>query len=87
MIQTKSIQEAYNASIFESESLKVLEEIFQKNKIAVMAGGSMLYKNAVCNGIDDLPTIDKEVRSDLVKKYEVEGIESLRLQLKKLDPN
>ena len=85
-IQTISIHDPFNASIFESEALKVLEGIFQKTKIAVMAGGSMLYIDALCNGIDDLPTIDKEVRASLVEKFEQEGIEGLRLQLKKLDP-
>jgi tRNA dimethylallyltransferase len=85
-IGNKSIYDYYNASMFEFEVLETLKELFEKNKQVVMTGGSGMYINAVCDGIDELPTIDQKLREDLIKKYEEEGIESLRLQLKMLDP-
>ena len=69
-----------------TEALKLLETIFQKRDIVVMAGGSMLYIDALCNGIDDIPTVDREIRDALVNKFESEGLDGLRLQLKKIDP-
>ena len=85
-IQDRSIHDTYNASIFEEEALITLGKIFENHHVAVMAGGSMLYIDALCNGIDDLPSVDKEIRNQLVGQFEQEGIDGLRLQLKKLDP-
>lgn len=85
-IGNKSIYDYYNASMFEFEVLGLLEILFQKHNQVVMTGGSGMYINAVCDGIDDLPTIDQKLRDDLIQKHKEEGIESLRLQLKMLDP-
>ncbi len=85
-IGNKSIYDYYNASMFELEVLEVLNELFSNLDYVVMTGGSGMYINAVCDGIDDLPTIDQELREDLIKQHKEEGIESLRLQLKMLDP-
>ena len=85
-IGNKSIYDYYNASMFELEVLEVLNELFSNLDYVVMTGGSGMYINAVCDGIDDLPTIDRELREDLIKQHKGEGIESLRLQLKMLDP-
>jgi tRNA dimethylallyltransferase len=85
-IQCKSIYEYYNASIFEFEALDLLDELFRKYNKVVMVGGSGLYINAVCYGIDDLPAIDPGLRKELAEKYKNEGIESIRKQLKFLDP-
>jgi len=85
-IGNKSIYEYYNASMFELEVIEVLNDLYQKFNQVVMTGGSGMYINAVCDGIDDLPTIDPNLRDDLIKKHKEEGIESLRLQLKILDP-
>jgi len=85
-IGNKSIYDYYNASMFEFEVLDTLEILFKKYKQVVMTGGSGMYINAVCDGIDELPTIDQKLREDLIKKHEKEGIESLRMQLKMLDP-
>ncbi|MDY6800862.1 MAG: tRNA (adenosine(37)-N6)-dimethylallyltransferase MiaA [Bacteroidota bacterium] len=82
----KSIYDYYNASMFEFEVLDLLEELYKKYNQVIMAGGSGMYINAVCNGIDELPSIDKQLRNDLLQKYLDEGIESLRIQLKMLDP-
>lgn len=85
-IGNKSIYDYYNASMFELEVLEVLNELFSNLDYVVMTGGSGMYINAVCDGIDDLPTIDQKLREDLIKQHKEEGIESLRLQLKMLDP-
>lgn len=86
-IQTHSLQEKYNASRYESEALKLLLELFEKHDILVLVGGSMLYIDAICNGIDRMPDADPEIRNALKEQLETEGLESLRLQLKTLDPN
>ncbi|PLX22350.1 MAG: tRNA (adenosine(37)-N6)-dimethylallyltransferase MiaA, partial [Marinilabiliales bacterium] len=85
-IGNKSIYEYYNASMFEFEVIEVLSDLYKKFNQVVMTGGSGMYINAVCDGIDDLPTIDQKLRDDLIKKHKEEGIESLRLQLRMLDP-
>jgi tRNA dimethylallyltransferase len=81
-----SIHEYYNASMFEMESLALLEKLFTKTDVVFMTGGSGLYIDAICRGIDDLPDVDHKLRKDLKEKYRAEGIGWLRQQLKKLDP-
>lgn len=85
-IHSHSIQENYNASRYESEAIELLEYLFQFHDTIVMTGGSMLYIDAVCKGIDTMPDVDPELRANLKKRLKQEGIGSLRLQLKKLDP-
>lgn len=85
-IHSHSIHSYYNASRFEVEVLEKLNELFSYRNVVVMTGGSMLYIDAVCNGIDDIPAIDMQIRQNLIRQFETEGIESLRLTLKKLDP-
>lgn len=81
-----SIRDYYNASKFETEVLALLGKLFLQHQNVLLVGGSGLYINAVCYGIDDLPATNNEIRDSLRKKYEAEGIESLRQQLKLLDP-
>jgi tRNA dimethylallyltransferase len=71
--------------MFERDALQVLEKIYSKKNVAVMAGGSGLYINAVCNGFDAVPQADKEIRANIIEIYKREGIEYLRGTLKKLD--
>jgi tRNA dimethylallyltransferase len=85
-LQNKSIHQYYNASMFENEVLELLDDLFRNKNIVIMAGGSGLYIDAVCKGIDDLPSVDDEIRQKLKNKYQNEGLESLRTMLKKLDP-
>ena len=85
-IHSHSISDYYNASKFEEEALQKLSEIFRTRNVAVVVGGSMLYIDALCKGIDDLPTIDPQVRKQLIEKFDMEGVESLRFELKRLDP-
>jgi len=85
-IQSHSIHDYYNASKFEIEVLEKLELLFQKKEIVVMTGGSMMYIDALCKGIDDLPEVDEELRKSLTQRLESEGIESLRNELRYHDP-
>ena len=84
--QKISVSDYYNASMFEIEVLDKLDELFKSRNPLIMAGGSMLYIDAVCKGIDDLPTVDKNIRDRLIEEFEQDGIEAIRLQLKHLDP-
>lgn len=77
-------EESYNAGKFEKEALAVLEKLFHQHRIAVMAGGSGLYAEAVCEGFDDLPS-DEELRQELINRFHEEGLESLQQQLFELD--
>ncbi len=86
LIQNHSIHENFNVSKFENEALSVINTLFKKHNLVLLVGGSMLYIDAVCNGIDNMPDTDPEIRDILKVKLESEGIESLRFQLKKLDP-
>jgi tRNA dimethylallyltransferase len=81
-----TIRDPYNAGKFEMEVVLLLENLFRTYPLVLMTGGSMLYIDAVCKGIDDLPAVDPEIRKNLTEKFETEGIESLRFDLKKLDP-
>jgi len=80
------ITDYYSISKFENDVLALLENLFQTHESVVMAGGSGLYVNAVCQGIDELPDPDEQLREDIEKLYETQGIEALRAQLKILDP-
>ena len=82
-----SIHDYYNVSKFEVEVLEKLNELFVEKDVVFMTGGSGLYIDAVKNGIDDLPDIDENLRKSLIQKVETEGIESLRFDLKRLDPD
>jgi len=87
LLQYRSIRDYYNASMFEQDALKSLKDIFNRRPIAFLVGGSGLYIDAICYGIDELPSVDHEIRKELYKKFREEGIESLRFDLKRLDPD
>ncbi len=86
-IHSHSVFDNYNASRFETEAIELIEKLFKKHDVLVLAGGSMLYIDAVCKGIDDIPDIDPELRNNLMLDLKYKGIESIRHQLKKLDPD
>ena len=81
-----SIGDYYNASMFENDVLGLLDNLFKKNDRVIMSGGSMMYVDAVCNGIDDIPTVDGEVRRQVIEEYERNGLDAMRLKLERLDP-
>lgn len=85
-IQTVSVMDYYNSWKYETEALEKILELFEKNDVVVMCGGSMLYMDAVCKGIDDIPSIPSGLRKMLTEIYEKEGLESVRAMLKELDP-
>ena len=85
-IQSHSIHEYYNASKFEQEVLERLDNLFREYDTILMTGGSMLYIDALCKGIDDLPNVDDDIRNSLIKRFETEGIEPLKKSLSQLDP-
>ena len=84
-IRFLSVRDYYSASLFERDVLNLLPELFCRNRIIIMTGGSGMYINAVCDGIDNIPDVDVEIREKYLKKYEEEGIEGLRVCLKMLD--
>lgn len=84
-IQNKSIFESYSVGDFEQEALAKLDELFQKNNIQIMVGGSGLYVDAVLKGFDDFPDIDDSVRDKINTKFDNLGIEYLQQQLQELD--
>lgn len=86
MIANKSVYDYYSAGKYELEVLEILKTVFRKKNTAFLVGGSGLYIDAVCKGIDNLPDAEPEIRKQLIEKYEKKGIESLRFDLKYLDP-
>jgi len=84
-IQNKSIFNNYSVGDFEKEAITKLDELFLKNNIQIMGGGSGLYVDAVLKGFDEFPEIDSKVRENVSLKFEHNGIEYLQNQLKKLD--
>ncbi len=85
-IGTQSIFDYYNASMFEEEVIELTEKLHAKNDYITMVGGSMMYIDAVVKGIDFLPTIDTQLRQDLLEKFEKLGLEYIRKELKLIDP-
>ena len=81
-----SLNDYYSASLFEQQALEILEREFSTSNYALMAGGSMMYIDAVCNGIDDIPTVDDNTREALKARLSSEGLEILVQELKELDP-
>lgn len=85
-VGTLDLHDYYSAAQYEMEVLKKLEELFRENDVVVLTGGSMMYIDAVCKGIDDIPTVDNETRQLMLERYEQEGLERLCAELKLLDP-
>ena len=85
-IGTLSLQDYYSAACYEEDALAVIENEFRERDNLVMCGGSMLYIDAVCKGIDDIPTIDEETRKFVRRRYEEEGLDDLVAELRLLDP-
>ena len=85
-VGSKSINEYYNASMYEQEVMQLLESLFTTSPVQMLSGGSMMYIDAVCNGIDDIPTIREDIRTEMKRRYQEEGLEALCEDLKKLDP-
>ena len=86
MVGTLSLTDYYSASNFEEDVVSLLSELHKTIPTVVMTGGSMMYVDAICKGIDDIPTVDAETRELLLHKYDTEGLDNLCAELKLLDP-
>lgn len=83
-----ALDDYYSAAQYESNVLQLLnDEVFLQKDVAILSGGSMMYIDAVCKGIDDIPTIDAETREMMRERYEREGLEPLAEELRLLDPD
>lgn len=80
------IEDYYSASMFEQDALQLIDQLFASNDLALMSGGSMMYIDALCNGIDDIPTVDDNTRQWMKQRLEHEGLPALVEELKVLDP-
>jgi tRNA dimethylallyltransferase len=80
------LDDYYSASLFEQQVLELLDRQFLTSDYALMAGGSMMYIDAVCDGIDDIPTIDDQTRTMMKQRLADEGLEALCEELRRLDP-
>ena len=85
-ISTQSITDHYSSGQYELDAIPIIESEIEKNGNALLVGGSMLYISAICNGIDDIPNIDPEVREEVTTLYNKVGLDGIRNQLKLLDP-
>lgn len=85
-VGTLSLQDYYSASLFETQVIDLLGTLFLQSDFALMAGGSMMYIDAVCDGIDDIPTIDDETRATMKRRLAEEGLSKLCEELQRLDP-
>ncbi len=80
------LDQYFSAARFEEEVISFLEEYYKEKDVALMTGGSMMYVDAVCKGIDDMPSVDEAIRQEVAKRYKEEGLAPLLAQLEQLDP-
>ena len=85
-IGTKDLHETYNAGQYARDCNALLAELFQKHERVLMVGGSMMYIDAVCKGLDDIPDIPAELREQVRNQYQEKGLEWLQTEVERLDP-
>ena len=85
-VGTLGLEDYYSASMYEEQVMQLLPQLFQTSDYALLTGGSMMYIDAVCNGIDDIPTVDDKTRNALKQRLADEGLDALCEQLRELDP-
>ena len=85
-VGTLHLSDYYSAAKYEEDVLQLLNQLFNQQQMALLSGGSMMYIDAVCQGIDDIPTVDEATRRLLKRKLETEGLDALVAELKVLDP-
>lgn len=86
LVGTLKLTDYYSAARYEEEALATLGKLFRQHDTVILTGGSMMYIDAICKGIDDIPTVDTETRELMLQRYETEGLEKLCAELKLLDP-
>lgn len=85
-IKTQSIHDYYSASLYEQQAIQKIEELHQNRDTVVLTGGSMMYIDAVCNGIDEIPDVDPTIREKAIHEFEEFGLEYIQEELQKVDP-
>jgi tRNA dimethylallyltransferase len=85
-IHSRSIHDYYNVSEYETEAIDLISQLFRTKNPLILAGGSMLYIDTICKGIDDIPTVTPEIRQEVVNWYAENGLEALQQRLLNLDP-
>ncbi len=80
------LEDYYSAARYEEEAMKLITELFKTHDTLIVTGGSMMYIDALCNGIDDIPTVTSDIREQLLERYNSEGLERLTAELRLLDP-
>lgn len=85
-VKILNLQEYYSAAKYEADVLQLTNQLQHSHNNLLLSGGSMMYIDAVCNGIDDIPNVDSEVREQLKERLQEEGLEPLRNELRLLDP-
>lgn len=85
-VGTQSIADYYSASLYEQQVMQLLPQLFAHSDYALISGGSMMYIDAVCNGIDDMPTVDDETRRIMKQRLADEGLPALCEELRRMDP-
>lgn len=86
LVGTLHLSDYYSAAQYEQEAMEVLSQLFTQKEVVILTGGSMMYVDAICKGIDDIPTVDAETRQLMLQRYEEEGLEQLCSELRILDP-
>lgn len=86
LVDFKSVKDSYDVRAFEKDAIEYIDKILKNNSIAILTGGSGLYIDAVCKGFDDIPTVDADIRLDLIAKYEANGLSYLQNEVAQRDP-
>jgi len=86
LVGHRSVHQPYNASCFEMEAIEILDNLFTQRDVVIMAGGSGMYIEAVCHGIDDIPSVDPQIRERLQQEYLESGLAGMQDRLSSLDP-
>ncbi len=86
LVGTLQLTDYYSAARYEEEAIALFKTLYQTHNVIVLTGGSMMYVDAICRGIDDIPTVDDETRRIMIHRYETEGLDTLCAELKLLDP-
>lgn len=86
LVGTLNLTDYYSAAQYEQEAIHILTDLFKKHDVVVLTGGSMMYIDAICKGIDDIPTVDSTTRDFMMNRYQEVGLEALCAELKLLDP-
>ena len=85
-VATRDLEEDYNAGQYERDAIALLEKLFKTHEVVVMTGGSMLYADAVCNGLDDFPNVPLTIRRQVQEQHESQGLAWLQSEVQRLDP-